>query len=383
MKSRMSTIAVLLCAGVVLATAASSARVEPPRDLCDQDRPVHRQHGHLRLGRAGTHDKLNIVFNFLPLHEPGQGNQQIGPCEDVLYEVHIARGTGLLKDAVTYQIQFDTNPAPRVNPDNTAEPTHPGGRPRDPGPDLGKDADLHGHQDRGPAQEGARQRPAGLASQCRSADRPSRLQHSGTRSDAAHRSRATIPAIRPAARSAATTKRSPPASSMRSAPAASRAASGRGRRQTSTTSTRRASSTSSTWPAIPPRASSRSTVSASRSRARGSASRRRTSSPASTCSPSRSRFPTSKLTGTGSLPAHNGTPGDDTLLAIHVSESRRGTARPEQGALRERQRTWRHGPRRPQRAAALQRRPSSAFRTRRSTCAATRSTTSTTSAATS
>lgn len=35
-------------------------------------------------------------------------------------------------------------------------------------------------------------------------------------------------------------------------------------------------------------------------------------------------IPTSKLTGTGLPPAHNGTPGDDTLLAIHVSESRPG-----------------------------------------------------------
>jgi len=56
----------------------------------------------------------------LPLHEPGQGNQQIGPCEDVLHEVHIARGIGLLKDAVTYQIKFDTTPAPRVDPGRTA-----------------------------------------------------------------------------------------------------------------------------------------------------------------------------------------------------------------------------------------------------------------------
>ncbi|HZR81342.1 MAG TPA: DUF4331 family protein [Candidatus Binatia bacterium] len=70
----------------------------------------------------GTHDKLYVVFNFLPLHEPGQGNQQIGPCEDVLYEVHIARGTGLLRDAVTYQIKFDTTPAPRVDPSDPSKP---------------------------------------------------------------------------------------------------------------------------------------------------------------------------------------------------------------------------------------------------------------------
>ena len=69
-----------------------------------------------------THDKLNVVFNFLPLHEPGQGNQQLGPCEDVLYEVHIARGIGPLKDVVTYQIKFDTKPAPRVDPGDATKP---------------------------------------------------------------------------------------------------------------------------------------------------------------------------------------------------------------------------------------------------------------------
>lgn len=68
----------------------------------------------------GTHDKLYVVFNFLPLHEPGQGNQQIGPCEDVLYQVHIARGTGPLEDKLAYQIRFDTNPAPRVDPGSKA-----------------------------------------------------------------------------------------------------------------------------------------------------------------------------------------------------------------------------------------------------------------------
>jgi hypothetical protein len=70
----------------------------------------------------GTHDKLYVVFNFLPIHEPGQGNQQLGPCEDVLYQVHIARGTGPLKDVVTYQIQFATNPAPRVDPADGTKP---------------------------------------------------------------------------------------------------------------------------------------------------------------------------------------------------------------------------------------------------------------------
>src|SRR5258705_3147574 len=122
MKRRMSAIAALLAAGVIVATAAAShasshretyaTRIDPCIDNTDPYAWVE----------PGTHDKLNIVFNFLPLHEPGQGNQQLGPCEDVLYEVHIARGTGPLKDVLTYQIQFETNPAPRVDPADATKP---------------------------------------------------------------------------------------------------------------------------------------------------------------------------------------------------------------------------------------------------------------------
>ena len=54
----------------------------------------------------GTHDKLYLIAGYNGLHEPGQGNQQTRLCDDVLYEFHIARGIGVLDDAVTYQIQF-------------------------------------------------------------------------------------------------------------------------------------------------------------------------------------------------------------------------------------------------------------------------------------
>jgi hypothetical protein len=41
----------------------------------------------------------------------------------VLYELHIARGVGPLKDVVTYQIKFDTKPAPRVDPATRRSPS--------------------------------------------------------------------------------------------------------------------------------------------------------------------------------------------------------------------------------------------------------------------
>lgn len=70
-----------------------------------------------------THDKLYLIAGYNGLHEPGQGNQQTRLCDDVLYEFHIARGTGDLNDAVTYQIQFSsTPPTPVDNGDLTLPP---------------------------------------------------------------------------------------------------------------------------------------------------------------------------------------------------------------------------------------------------------------------
>ena len=40
----------------------------------------------------GTHDKLYLIMNFYPLHEPGQGNQGLRACNGYRYEFHVARG---------------------------------------------------------------------------------------------------------------------------------------------------------------------------------------------------------------------------------------------------------------------------------------------------
>ena len=64
----------------------------------------------------GTHDKLYLIAGYNGLHEPGQGNQQTRLCDDVLYEFHIARGNGVLDDALTYQIRFSSTPPAPADP---------------------------------------------------------------------------------------------------------------------------------------------------------------------------------------------------------------------------------------------------------------------------
>ena len=54
----------------------------------------------------GSHDKLYLIGNFLPLHEPGQGNQGLRACDGYRYEFHIGKGTSLA-DRVVYRVTFN------------------------------------------------------------------------------------------------------------------------------------------------------------------------------------------------------------------------------------------------------------------------------------
>jgi hypothetical protein len=53
----------------------------------------------------GSHDKLYLIMNFNPLHEPGQGNQGLRACNGYRYEFHIGKGASL-KDEVVYRVEF-------------------------------------------------------------------------------------------------------------------------------------------------------------------------------------------------------------------------------------------------------------------------------------
>ena len=56
--------------------------------------------------KPGTHDKLYLIANFNPLHEPGQGNQGLRACNGYRYEFHIGKGTRIA-DQVVYRIEFN------------------------------------------------------------------------------------------------------------------------------------------------------------------------------------------------------------------------------------------------------------------------------------
>ena len=53
----------------------------------------------------GAHDKLYLIMNFNPLHEPGQGNQGFRACNGYRYEFHIGKGTSL-RDVAVYRVEF-------------------------------------------------------------------------------------------------------------------------------------------------------------------------------------------------------------------------------------------------------------------------------------
>ncbi|MDI3286574.1 DUF4331 domain-containing protein [Polyangium sp. 15x6] len=65
---------------------------------------------------------LVILANYIPLEEPAAGPNWHKFSDDVLYEIHIARGPNSLDDALTYQIRFSSSPYPVVDPANMQAP---------------------------------------------------------------------------------------------------------------------------------------------------------------------------------------------------------------------------------------------------------------------
>jgi hypothetical protein len=62
-----------------------------------------------------SHDKLYLVMDFNPLHEPGQGNQGLRACNGYRYEFHIAKGKSL-EDRVVYRVEFKNRLTPEKAP---------------------------------------------------------------------------------------------------------------------------------------------------------------------------------------------------------------------------------------------------------------------------
>src|SRR3954447_7614401 len=66
----------------------------------------------------GAHEKLYLIMNFNPLHEPGQGNQGLRACNGYRYEFHIAKGTSL-QDKIVYRVEFTNTIKPAKTPGPT------------------------------------------------------------------------------------------------------------------------------------------------------------------------------------------------------------------------------------------------------------------------
>ena len=63
----------------------------------------------------GAHDKLYLIMNFNPLHEPGQGNQGLRACNGYRYEFHIGMGASLAS-RVVYRVEFKNTLTPEAAP---------------------------------------------------------------------------------------------------------------------------------------------------------------------------------------------------------------------------------------------------------------------------
>jgi hypothetical protein len=63
----------------------------------------------------GAHDKLYLIMDFNPLHEPGQGNQGFRACNGYRYEFHVGKGASL-KDEAVYRVEFKNTLVPEAAP---------------------------------------------------------------------------------------------------------------------------------------------------------------------------------------------------------------------------------------------------------------------------
>src|SRR6266478_4440284 len=105
-----------LMAGAVLAAAGITVQGSSHREaLSVLNEPCADNTDTYAWVSDGSHDKLYLIMDFNPLHEPGQGNHGLRACDGYRYEFHIGMGTSLADQAV-YRVEFtkkiDPEPAP-------------------------------------------------------------------------------------------------------------------------------------------------------------------------------------------------------------------------------------------------------------------------------
>ena len=116
LRSWMQPIAALALAAIGVAAQASSHR----EALAILNEPCADNTDTYAWVQPGTHDKLFLIMNFNPLHEPGQGNQGLRACNGYRYQFHVAMGTSLA-DKYVYRVEFKNT----LNPEALPSPSDP------------------------------------------------------------------------------------------------------------------------------------------------------------------------------------------------------------------------------------------------------------------
>ena len=112
MRHRSSLLGAVLAITLVPLVALASSHREAPAIALD---PAADNTDLWAWLKPGTRDRLYIVAAYNPLEEPSGGPNFHKFSDDVLYEVHLVRGTSSLADVITYQVQFKTEPFTRVD----------------------------------------------------------------------------------------------------------------------------------------------------------------------------------------------------------------------------------------------------------------------------
>src|SRR5262245_58220282 len=110
----------LIFAGVVAAAAINGKASSHREALAVLNEPCADNTDTFAWVSPGTHDKLYLIMDFNPLHEPGQGNQGLRACDGYRYEFHIGKGTSL-QDKVVYRVEFTK----KLQPDAPPSPSDP------------------------------------------------------------------------------------------------------------------------------------------------------------------------------------------------------------------------------------------------------------------
>jgi hypothetical protein len=119
MKKAVSAVTVAaIVAAAMMATTARTRASSHREALAILNEPCADNTDTFAWVSNGSHDKLYLVMDFNPLHEPGQGNQGLRACNGYRYEFHIAKGKSL-KDRVVYRVEFTNRLKPEAAPSAT------------------------------------------------------------------------------------------------------------------------------------------------------------------------------------------------------------------------------------------------------------------------